>query len=179
MSSKELDRLAVVRQVLEGRLRQAKAAEFVGLSERQMRRLCAVFEKRGPAGLVSGKRGQPSNRRLPDELRSQAIEIVRERYADFGPTLACEKLLELHDLRVSKETLRVWLIGAGIWIPRRERVKMPHQPRHRRECFGEQDTLDRAPPQFVAYVLERATQSRVAPTRVLHGHAHQQADDRR
>ena len=110
MSSKELDRLAVVRQVPEGRLTQAKAAEFVGLSERQMRRLCAVFEKLGPAGLVSGKRGQPSNRRLPDELRSQAIEIVRERYADFGPTLACEKLLELHDLRVSKETLRVWLI---------------------------------------------------------------------
>jgi len=142
MSSKELDRLAVVRQVLEGRLTQAKAAEFVGLSERQMRRLCAVFEKRGPAGLVSGKRGQPSNRRLPDELRSQAIEIVRERYADFGPTLACEKLLELHDLRVSKETLRVWLIGAGIWIPLRERVRMPHQPRHRRECFGELIQID-------------------------------------
>ena len=134
MSSKELDRLAVVRQVPEGRLTQAKAAEFVGLSERQMRRLCAVFEKRGPAG--PGKRGQPSNRRLPDELRSQAIEIVRERYADFGPTLACEKLLELHDLRVSKETLRVWLIGAGIWIPRRERVRMPHQPRHRRPLHG-------------------------------------------
>jgi hypothetical protein len=57
MSSKELDRLTVVRQVLEGRLTQAKAAEFVGLSERQMRRLCAVFEKRGPAGLVAGKRG--------------------------------------------------------------------------------------------------------------------------
>src|SRR5882762_4927890 len=136
MSSKELDRLAVVRQVLEGRFTQAKAAEFAGLSERQVRRLCAVFEKRGPAGLVSGKRGQPSNRRLPEELRSQAIEIVRERYADFGPTLACEKLLELHDLRVSKETLRVWLIGAGIWIPRRERVRMPHQPRHRRECLA-------------------------------------------
>jgi hypothetical protein len=102
MSSKELDRLAVVRKVLEGRLTQAKAGEFIGLSERQVRRLCAAFGERGPAGLV---RGQLSNRRLPDELRSQAIEIVRERYADFGPTLACEKLLELHDLRVSKETL--------------------------------------------------------------------------
>jgi transposase len=101
MSSKELDRLAVVRQVLEGRLTQAKAGEFIGLSERQVRRLCAAFDERGPAGLVSGKRGQPSNRRLPEELRSQAVEIVRERYADFGPTLACEKLLELHDLRVS------------------------------------------------------------------------------
>src|SRR3954469_18526573 len=127
MSSKELDRLAVVRQVLEGRLTQAKAGEFVGVSERQVRRLCAAFEDRGPAGLVSGKRGQPSNRRLPNELRSQAIEIVRDRYADFGPTLACEKLLELHDLQVSKETLRSWLIAAGVWLPRRERIRMAHQ----------------------------------------------------
>jgi hypothetical protein len=122
MSSKELDRLAVVRQVLEGRLTQAKAGEFVGLSERQVRRLCAAFEERGPVGLVSGKRGQPSNRRLPDELRSRAVEIVRDRYVDFGPTLACEKLLELHALRVSKETLRAWLIGAGIWIRVRARL---------------------------------------------------------
>jgi transposase len=116
MSTKELERLEVVRRVLEGRLTQAKAGEFIGLSEHQVRRLCAAFEERGPAGLVSGKRGQPSNRRLPDELRSHAIEIVRERYADFGPTLACEKLLELHDVRVSKETLRAWLIGAGTLV---------------------------------------------------------------
>ena len=79
---------------------------------------------------------------MPDELGSQAIEIVRERYVDFGPTLACEKLLELHDLQVSRETLRAWLIGAGIWIPRRERVRTAHQPRHRRECLGELVQLD-------------------------------------
>lgn len=79
---------------------------------------------------------------MPDELGSQAIEIVRERYVDFGPTLACEKLLELHDLQVSRETLRAWLIGAGIWIPRRERVRTAHQPRHRRECLGELVQID-------------------------------------
>src|SRR4051794_6594163 len=84
MSKRELERLDVVRRVVEGRLTQAKAGEFVGLSERQVRRLCATFEERGPAGLVSGKRGQPSNRRLPDELRLEAIEIVRQRYADLG-----------------------------------------------------------------------------------------------
>jgi hypothetical protein len=79
---------------------------------------------------------------LPDELRSRAVEIVRDRYVDFGPTLACEKLLELHALRVSKETLRAWLIGAGIWIPRRERSRTAHQPRHRRECLGELVQID-------------------------------------
>jgi len=87
MSSKELDRLAIIRRVVEGPLTQAKAGELIGLSERQVRRLCAAFEECGPAGLVSGKRGLPSNRRLPEELRSSAIEIVRERYCDFGPTL--------------------------------------------------------------------------------------------
>src|SRR3954470_13975282 len=137
MSKRELERLDVVRRVVEGRLTQAKAGEFIGLSERQVRRLCAAFEECGPAGLVSGKRGQPSNWRLPDELRSRALEIVREPYADFGPTLACEKLLELHELRVSKETLRAWLIGAGIWISRREQARKAHQPRHRRDCLGE------------------------------------------
>jgi hypothetical protein len=83
---------------------------------------------------------------LPDELRSHAIEIVRERYADFGPTLACEKLLELHDVRVSKETLRAWLIGAGTWIPRREQTLTTHQPRHRRECLGELVQIDGCEP---------------------------------
>src|SRR6266478_8867933 len=136
MTSKELDRLAIIRRVVEGPLTQAKAGELIGLSERQVRRLCTAFEECGPAGLVSGKRGLPSNRRLPEELRSSAIEIVRERYCDFGPTLACEKLLELHDLRVSKETLRAWLIGAGIWIPRRERTRAAHQPRHRRDAWA-------------------------------------------
>lgn len=92
------------------------------------------FEERGPTGLVSGKRGQLT--------RSRAVEIVRDRYLDFGPTLACEKLLELHALRVSKDTLRAWLIGAGIWIPRRERSRTPHQPRHRRECIGELVQID-------------------------------------
>jgi len=142
MSSKELDRLAIIRRVVEGPLTQAKAGELIGLSERQVRRLCTAFEECGPAGLVSGKRGLPSNRRLPEELRSSAIEIVRERYCDFGPTLACEKLLELHDVRVSRETLRAWLIGAGIWIPRREQTRTAHQPRHRRECLGELVQID-------------------------------------
>src|SRR5882672_8260433 len=78
MSSKELDRLAVVRQVVEGRLTQAKTGEIIGLSERQVRRLCAAFEELGPAGSHPDKRGQPSNRRLPDELGSQVEFSVRE-----------------------------------------------------------------------------------------------------
>jgi hypothetical protein len=67
---------------------------------------------------------------------------VRERYADFGPSLAAEKLLELHDVRVSKETLRRWLMTAGLWTTRRERTRKAHQPRHRRDCLGELVQID-------------------------------------
>jgi hypothetical protein len=74
---------------------------------------------------------------MPEELRARTIALFRERYVDFGPKLAHEKLLELHDVRVSKETLRHWLMTAGLWTTRRERLRKAHQPRHRRDCLGE------------------------------------------
>ena len=63
--------------------------------------------------------------------------LVRDRYADFGPTLAAEKLAEVHGCTISRETLRGWMIAAGLWIDRRHRLPAPHQPRRRRDCFGE------------------------------------------
>ena len=68
--------------------------------------------------------------------------LVRERYDDFGPTLAAEKLAELHGLRVSKETMRHWMKVSGLWLTRKERIPKPHQPRFRRECFGELVQID-------------------------------------
>jgi hypothetical protein len=120
MSAKELDRLGVIRRVLEGRLPQKQAATMMGMTARQVRRLCQAYEAAGPAGLVSGKRGKPSNRRSPEAVRSRALALVRELYADFGPTLACEKLVELHDVRVSRETLRTWMKADGLWLTRTE-----------------------------------------------------------
>ena len=106
MSRKEIDRLGVIRRVLEGRLGQEKAGQLMGLSSRQVRRLCAAYERDGPTGLASRKRGKRSNRRLQETLQARTTEIVRELYGDFGPTLAHEKLLELHGVRVGRETLR-------------------------------------------------------------------------
>ena len=142
MSTKELDRVDLVRRVIERRLTQVKAAELMGLSARQVRRLCIAYQQAGPIGLASRKRGQPSNRRLPPQLQAEAVEIVRERYADFGPKLAQEKLLELHHIRVAKETLRKWMTLAGLWLPRDQRLRKAHQPRHRRECLGELVQID-------------------------------------
>ena len=142
MSTKELDRVDVIRRVIERRLTQLKAAELMGLTARQVRRLCIAYQQAGPIGLASRRRGQPSNRRLPPQLQAEAVEIIRERYADFGPKLAQEKLLELHHIRVAKETLRKWMTLAGLWLPRDQRLRKAHQPRHRRECLGELVQID-------------------------------------
>jgi hypothetical protein len=117
----------------------------MGLCARQVRRLCTAYERHGPTGLASRKRGKPSNRRLSEAFQQRATEIVRELYCDFGPTLAQEKLLELHGVRVAKETLRKWMATAGIWLTRAKRLPKAHQPRHRRACFGELVQIDGSP----------------------------------
>jgi len=142
MSRKELDRLEVLGRVLERRLTQRRAAEQLGLTERQVRRLCRALAQHGAAGLASRKRGRASNRRLPAAVRDGALTLVRSRYADFGPTLAGEKLAEQHGVVVSTETLRQWMIAGGLWVPRAQRPCGVHPPRHRRACFGELVQID-------------------------------------
>ncbi len=141
MSHTELERLEVIQRVRERQLTQEEAARMLGLGVRQVQRLCAAYRDQGAAGLVSGKRGRQSNRRLPDERRRRAMELVRARYADFGPTFAAEKLAELHELTVSRETLRKWMVEAGVWVPRKLRRRV-QQPRRRRPCRGELVQID-------------------------------------
>jgi hypothetical protein len=145
MSRREIDRLEVIRRVQERRLTQVKAAQLLGLGPRQVRRLCTSYEQHGAPALVSRKRGKTSNRRLPEALQARAVELVREKYSDFGPTLAREKLVELHGVNVARETLRKWMAGAGIWLTRDKRAAKAHQPRHRRACFGELVQIDGSP----------------------------------
>ena len=142
MSASEVERLAVIQRVQEGRLTQVKAAELLGLSSRQLRRLQIAHRRLGAGGLVSKRRGRPSNNAIGAGVAEAALALVRERYADFGPTLAVEKLAELHGLHVSRETLRKWMIAAGLWTSRRDRAVQIHQPRSRRECFGELVQID-------------------------------------
>jgi len=141
LSTREMDRLQVVLRIADRRLTQTAGAQILGISDRQMRRICGRFAREGAAGLESKRRGQ-SNRRLPVALRKEALALVRARYADFGPTLAQEKLLEQHDIRVATETLRQWMIDDGIWLTRRQRKKRVQQPRHRRDCYGELVQID-------------------------------------
>lgn len=142
MSMRELDRLKVIQAVIEERLMPWRAAERLGLSRRQVERLANRYRCEGAAGLVSRRRGRPGNHQLPVNLCPQALALIRERYADFGPTLACEKLHECHGITLSKETVRHLMTDAGLWIPRRQRPPKIYQPRARRACLGELIQID-------------------------------------
>ena len=128
MSYEELDRVGVIERVIERRLTQREAGRMLGVTSRQVRRLRRAYERDGPAGLASKHRGRPSNGRLASELRREALATVRSRYEGFGPTLAHEKLTELHGLQLSVETLRHWMVEDGLWIPRARRAPQIQQP---------------------------------------------------
>jgi hypothetical protein len=142
MSDGELARLAVLRDLDQRRLTSEAAAQLLGLERRQVFRLLKAYRIDGAAGLISQRRGRPSNRRKPEDLRTKALTVIREQYWDFGPTLAAEKLREVHGIALGRETLRLWMIEAGIWADRKQRRKRVHQPRHRRECVGELVQVD-------------------------------------
>jgi transposase len=113
MSMRELDRLRVIQAVAERRLKPGRAAVRLGLTVRQVERLLWRYREHGALGVASGKRGRASNRKLDDVLAQRAVNIIRERYADFGPTLAREKLVECHGIRLAKETVRQLMIDAA------------------------------------------------------------------
>jgi len=142
MSKTELTRLEILQQIEQKWLSVSAAAQPMGLSRSQVHRLLAKYRADGISAVISKKRGKPSNRRYSDGFREYVLEIIRSKYHDFGPTFAAEKLAELHEINVSKETLRNWMIEAGIWESRIERKKRVHQPRNRRECFGELIQID-------------------------------------
>jgi transposase len=142
VSMRELDRLKAVQAVVDGELRPGIAAARLGITDRQFRRLVLRYYEDGPSGLATRRRGRPSNNRRPPEFMARVLELVRQHYPDFGPTLASEKLRERDGVAVGKETLRRWMMEAGIWIPRKLRPPKIHQPRRRRACFGELIQID-------------------------------------
>jgi transposase len=138
----ELERAKVIEAYAKGEIKAGVAALRLQVSPRQVQRLLKRFLQDGLSGLASQRRGKPSNNRINAGTVQKALSIVRERYSDFGPTLACEKLLERHKVKLSKETLRQLMIDAGIWIPRDARRSALYQPRERRACFGEMVQID-------------------------------------
>jgi len=141
MSRRERRRLELCGRVKRGELTLAKAAELAGLSYRQTKRVYRRYREESDRGLVHRLRGRPSNRRSDASVREQALALCRERYADFGPTLATEYLVREHQLAVGVETLRRWLIRAGLWQVKRKR-SVHRRWRERKEQAGEMVQMD-------------------------------------
>jgi transposase len=140
MSQRDRDRLKVLHGVIRKERLQKEAARLLRLSVRQVRRLVRRLKESGDRGLIHRLRGRAGNRRLPAELRQKVLAEYQRCYQGFGPTLASEKLAE-QGLQVSPDTLRRWLLAAGLWEGKRKRDQH-RQRRPRRECFGELVQMD-------------------------------------
>lgn len=144
MTQREAERSGVIAEVVAGRMRQVRASQVLGLSCRQVKRLVQAWRLQGAAGLRSKRRGLPGNRRYPQALREQVLALARERYTDFGPTLLGEYLASQHQIQLSTETLRQWLIQAGDRSPK-QRKRCLHRARDRRPRLGELVQIDGSP----------------------------------
>jgi transposase len=145
MSGKEISRLEVMQRLEEKSLSQREAAKMVGVSVRQVRRLIKAYLEKGATGLVSQRRGRESNHQLEEGTCVRALDLLGSKYRGFGPTLACEKLVEVEGLKISKESVRKMMLVAGLWKARRVRKIVTHQMRQRRPCLGELVQIDGSP----------------------------------
>lgn len=133
---------AVLQKVLEGQITQVQAALDLGLSRRQIIRLSQAMRTHGQAGLAHQLKGKPSNRRTCAAEQQRVLDIVKERYSDFGPTLAAQYLGHQHQYSGSIEQLRLWMIQAALWRPKQRRKTRNHPLRERRPRFGELVQID-------------------------------------
>ncbi|MGC5803441.1 ISNCY family transposase [Ralstonia pseudosolanacearum] len=142
LTMRQLDRLKIIQALADGHLKTGIAATRLGVTSRQALRLLRCYQAQGAVGLQNKHQGQPGNNQLPPGLESRIRGLIRDSYADFGPTLACEKLRERHGIDLAKETVRRIMIDAGFWVPRKLRPPKVHQPRNRRACLGELVQID-------------------------------------
>ncbi len=142
ISDSEIRRFKIIQDVCDRRIRRSDAAEILNLSVRQVQRLMNRLRECGAAGLTHQARGKPSNHRYPSNYREMILKLVRNNYEDFSPILAREKLIELHNLSISNEILRSWMIADGLWTPHARRKPRVYQPRYRRDCLGELIQID-------------------------------------
>jgi transposase len=170
MGQKEILRCKVLEMVKQGKMTLKKAARTLKVSYRQGKRLYAAYQKEGDAGLIHGNCGRKPNNRLPESIREMAVQAYRERYSDFGPTFAAEKLAEIEGIIINVSSLRNILIGCGEW-QNRKRSKEYRSRRERRACFGELVQFDgshhkwfeeRRPSCCLMTMIDDATNIRIA-----------------
>jgi len=167
MSQEERDKLEWLKRAKDKVISQREAAGKMGVSDRWVRKLIQRMNKQGDRVVVHGPRGKASNRKIPTEAQAFVLEILKQPdWHDFGPTFAAEQLAKRHDIELSDETLRRWMIDAGLWKTRRRRIEDVHCWRPRRSGFGElvqwdtseHDWLEgRGPVRYLVRMIDDAT----------------------
>lgn len=142
MTRKALERSEVLGRLERKELKQKDAAALLGLGDRQIRNIVRRFKEEGPSGLNSRLLGKPGNRRYGDDFKELVLGLVQTQYPDFRATLAAEYLFERDNVKVCSETLRLWMIEAGMYKPKRQRQARAHHPRERRTHYGELIQID-------------------------------------
>ena len=141
MTQRDLDRIRVLHKALERKITQKKAGELLDLCRGQINRLCQKIKRKGDRAIIHGLRGCPSNHQLPQALINKAEKKLEEKYPDFGPTFAAEKLFEVEGIKLSDETIRRLMIKLGLWKERKRRATH-REWRERKDCFGEMEQMD-------------------------------------
>jgi transposase len=176
MTQRDRDRLVALKKAKKGVITQRQAAEEIGQSERHVRRLLKRLKGKGDGALVHALRGRQSNRKLDEKTKQKALEILRDVYRGFGPTLAAEYLASKHDIHAGRETVRSWMVEGKLWRASRQRIDKIHQWRPRRSRVGELvqwDTSehawleDRGPKLYLISMIDDAS-SRIHARFVLH-----------
>lgn len=142
MSKKEMTRLGLMQRLEAKQMTQKEVSSQLGISVRQVKRIWQAYQREGATGLISKRRGKPSNNQLKEEVLQQALDLILVHYKDFGPTLAHEKLVEVHGVKISDERVRQMMIAEGLWKPKKARKKRVFQMRERRARRGELVQID-------------------------------------
>ena len=143
MTEKELARYNVIQNLIDGKIDGTDASKQIGLSTRHIRRLKSRVIKSGAQGFAHRNRGGNSNRKLDNEILEKAEKCLKEKYYDFGPTFAKEKLNEIDKIKLSKETVRNIMINIDLWKPKpKKQPKNRHVWRARKENYGEMQQFD-------------------------------------
>lgn len=142
MSTKELDKILIIEKVRGKQIKQKTGAKILGISSRQLRRLIKAYDCQGAVGVQSKHQGRPSNNRLPLTLQEEVKKLTFECYSDFSPSFLSEKLVQEHKIKISKETLRQWMISWELWKANEYKKIKVHRMRDRRDCFGELIQID-------------------------------------
>lgn len=141
MTQRDIDRIKTLHLAIQKKITQGKAGEMLELCRQQVNRLCQKIKKKGDRAIIHGLRGRPSNHQLPQGLIEKAEKKLKEKYPDFGPTFATEKLLEVEGIKLSDETVRQLMISSGLWKGKKRRVSH-REWRERKDCFGEMVQMD-------------------------------------